>query len=107
MTTLSMVMETLRQRGHDKEFMHTPDGFTINNKVFYKPSDLVIIKAYRFEGASDPSDNSILYLIEANDGELGYSIDAYGAYSNQAEGYDDFIKNIKMEDREEQLIPQE
>ena len=66
------------------------------------PDEFEIDEIHRFEGDSDPSDNAILYLIEANDGLIGYSMDVYGAGSNNAEGYDDFIKKIKMEDRDEQ-----
>jgi hypothetical protein len=70
-----------------------------------KYMSLVIIRTYRFEGDSDPSDNAILYLIEANDGLIGYSMDAYGVYSNHEDSrYDDFIKKIPMEERDEQLI---
>ncbi len=60
---------------------------------------------FRFEGDSDPSDSSVLYIIEAKDGLIGYSIDAYGIYSNHddEEGYDNFIRKIALEDREEQL----
>ena len=80
----------------DNEFTITPEGFTIGNGKFYKPEDLTIIKTYRFEGESDPSDASILYVIEANDGLIGYSIDAYGVYSNhEDDGYDDFHQENK------------
>lgn len=102
MTTLSSVMEKLRLRRQDNEFTFTWEGFNCNSTKMYQPDDLTIIKTYRFEGDSDPSDNVILYLIQANDGLIGYSIDAYGAYSNYAEGYDDFIKKVRMEDRDEQ-----
>ena len=105
MSTLSYVMEKLRLKRHDNEFIIAPEGFTIGNGKFYSPEDLTIIKTYRFEGASDPSDASILYLIESKDGLIGYSIDAYGAYSNHDDdGYDDFIRKIKVEDRDEQQI---
>ena len=72
----------------------------------YQPEDLVILKAYRFEGVSDPSDMSILYLIRANDGLIGYSLDAYGVYSNHddEEGYDNFIRQIPVKNNEEQLL---
>ena len=64
-----------------------------------------IIKTYRFEGDSDPSDSSILYLIEANDGLVGYSIDAYGVYSNHDDvNYDEFIRKINVSERDEQEI---
>ena len=46
---------------------------------------------------NDRSDTSILYVIEVkNSGFIGYSIDAYGEYSNHddEEGYDNFIRMI-------------
>ena len=104
MTTLSQVIEKLRLKRQDNEFILTPEGFTIGKGKFYQPQDLKIIKTYRFEGDSDPSDSSILYLIEANDGLIGYSIDAYGVYTNHDAAYDDFIRKIPVMDREEQLI---
>ncbi|MBC8034637.1 MAG: hypothetical protein H7Y03_10855 [Chitinophagaceae bacterium] len=105
MTTLSYVMEKLRVKRQDIEFTMTPEGFTGNNGKFYKPEELKIIKTYRFEGESDPSDSIVLYIIEANDGLIGYSLDAYGAYSNHDdEQYDDFIRKIPVQDREEQQI---
>ena len=80
-------------------------GFGTDDIKFYKPNELKIIRTYRFEGNSDPSDSSILYLLEANDGKVGYSIDAYGVYSNHDDAlYDDFIRKIPMEERDEQII---
>ncbi len=105
MNTLSQILNKLTVKGYDNEFRWTKDGFTFNDKV-YQPEDLTIIKTYRFEGESDPSDMSILYLIKANDGLIGYSIDAYGVYSNHddEEGYDNFIRKIPVKDNEEQLL---
>lgn len=108
MTTISNVLEKLRVEKHDNEFRMTPDGFTTGNKKYYEPGDLKIIRTYRFEGESDPGDSSVIYLIEANDGLIGYSIDAYGAYSDHDDdGYDDFIRKIPVEEREEQQIFQD
>ncbi len=108
MTTVSSVLEKLRIKKHDKEFRMTPEGFTPGNGKYYQPDDLKIIRTYRFEGESDPSDSSIIYLIEANDGLIGYSLDAYGVYSDhENDGYDDFIKKIPLEEREEQHIFQD
>ena len=68
------------------------------------PEELKIIKIYRFEGESDPADSTILYVIEANDGKVGYSLDAYGVYSNHDDDrYDDFIRKVPMEERDEQI----
>jgi len=104
MTTLTAVLERLRQMHHDNEFIIDNEGFTTNGK-HYKPEDLTIIRTYRFEGPSDPGDSSIVYLIEASDGTMGYTMDAYGAYSTQdAANYDDMIKKIHVQERDEQAI---
>ena len=106
LTTLSSVLEKLRIRKQDTEFkFDTKQKAFGSGSKFYRPDELVIIKTYRFEGASDPGDNSILYLIEGNDGTVGYSMDAYGVYSNnEGEGYDDFIRKIPVQERTEQQI---
>lgn len=104
MTTLVSVLEKLRKRNQDIEFTMTEEGFTAGKSKFYNPEELIIIKTYRFEGDSDPADSTILYLIEAQDGLIGYSIDSYGAYSNHEPSYDEFIKKIKVEDRDEQIL---
>lgn len=97
-------MEKLRLKRQDNEFRIEEGAFATGNGKHYQPEDLTIIKTYRFEGESDPSDSSILYLIEANDGLIGYSVDAYGVYSNHDQEYDEFIRKIKMMDRDEQLL---
>ena len=108
MTTLSSVLEKLRIKKHDNEFRMTEEGFTPGNDKYYNPEDLKVIRTYRFEGDSDPSDAAIIYLIEANDGLIGYSMDAYGVYSNHSDdGYEDFIRKIQVEERDEQQIFQD
>ena len=106
MTTSSTILEKLRLKRQDNEFIMTEEGFTAGKGKFYKPEDLKIIKTFRFEGDSNPDDSSIIYLIEAADGLIGYSMDAYGAYSNHDdEGrYDEFIKLVPKEDRDVQHI---
>ncbi|HEY9257234.1 hypothetical protein [Chitinophaga sp.] len=107
MTTLSRVLEKLHERGFDHELNMSDHGRLQNKDAqkIYNPEDLTIIKTYRFEGESDPSDSSILYVLEDKDGQKGYVLDAYGAYSSHEEaGFDEFIQKIKVEDREEQLI---
>lgn len=106
MTTLSTVLEKLRIKKIDNEFRWTNEGFHASKGKNYQPEDLKIIKTYRFEGDSDPSESSILYIIEANDGLIGYSLDAYGVYSNHddEEGYDNFIRMIHVEGRGEEVL---
>lgn len=105
MTTVSSVLEKLRLRKYDNEFKMGHDGFTWNNNKHYHPEDLKIIRTYRFEGESDPEDNAIIYLIQAGDGLIGYSIDAYGAYSDYGgDEYDNFIRKIPVDRKEEQEL---
>ncbi|MEO6613526.1 MAG: hypothetical protein ABIT05_16135 [Chitinophagaceae bacterium] len=104
MTTLTEVLEKLASRKQDREFKMMEKGFTIDQEKYYEPADLTIIKVYRFEGESDPSDNAILYLIEAPHGIIGYSLDAYGAFSNHNENYEEFIRKIKVDERDEQVL---
>ena len=89
----------------DCEFRMHDKGFGTGNNKYYQPEDLKIIKTYRFEGDSDPSDNVVLYVLEANDGKVGYTMDAYGAYSNNDDAkYDDFLRKIPVEERDESII---
>ena len=81
------------------------DGYTINFKVdeqglvaveegkHYKPSQVHIKNFFRFEGASDPADNSILYAIELDNGTKGTLIDAYGSYNDPLIGK--FIEQVE------------
>ena len=109
MTTLTRVLEKLREKGFDDEFRMTDHGkmqSPLTGKL-YNPEDLTIIKTYRFEGESDPSDSSVIYVLEDGEAKKGYVLDAFGAYSNhEGDGFDDFLKKIRVEDREEQLIYQ-
>ena len=106
MTNLVQVLEKLRQQKKDNEFRWTPEGFSAGRGKVYQPEDLKIIKTFRFEGESNPDDSSVLFIIEANDGLIGYTIDTYGAGSSHDEeaGYDNFMRQIHVENREDQLI---
>lgn len=106
MSTVSQVLEGLRQKKMDLEFRWTPEGFTAGQGKFYQPEQLQIIKVFRFEGESDPSDMAILYILRSSDGVVGYSLDAYGAYSSHEReaGYDNFIRRIPQSDHSQQML---
>ncbi|HVU98166.1 MAG TPA: hypothetical protein VHE34_23245 [Puia sp.] len=106
MTTSSEILERLRKKHMDNEFRWTPKGFTTCNGKTYRAEELEIIRILRFEGISDPSDTEILYIIRTNDGLVGYSLDAYGAYSSHDSefGYNNFIRQIPQAGHDEQLL---
>ena len=106
MTTSSEVLEHLRQKNIANEFRWTPKGFLAPNGQTYRPGDLKILRTFRFEGLSNPSDMEILYVLKAEDGFIGYSLDAYGAYSSHDNefGYDNFIRQIPESGHDDQLL---
>lgn len=107
MNTLSQILEKLRGKGMDNEIRMSDHGKMQSaalNKI-YKPEDLTIVKTYRFEGMSDPADNSVLYLLEDSDKNIAYILDAYGTYSDHlGSSFDDFLKKIPTADRDEQEL---
>jgi hypothetical protein len=83
MKTLSAMLNSLLAAGFEAQFKATKEGLkSLATEKIYKPEDVKISSFYRFEGESDPADNSILYAIETNSGEKGTLTDAYGAYSD-------------------------
>jgi hypothetical protein len=83
MKTMVSCLNKLVSDGFTEDFQVNENGFySIQRDKYYKPEDIHIVNYYRFEGASDPSDNSILYAIETNDGYKGSLVDAYGPDSD-------------------------
>lgn len=67
----------------------------LKTKNSYKPEQIIIKREHRFEGMSNPSDMSILYVIETTDGYKGLVTANYSSDSNT--GLDEFFKNIPEE----------
>lgn len=83
MKSLSTCVNQMKSEGYKEDFQVTKQGLTdYKEEKFYEPGQLHIVNFYRFEGESDPADNSILYVIETDDGRKGTLVDAYGAYSD-------------------------
>jgi len=73
--------------------------FNIHNKqlksgdITLSPKEFEIVKVFRFEGASDPDDNSILYAINAKHHDVkGTFINGYGIYAN--EDAEDLLRDL-------------
>lgn len=94
MQTLSTIITKLTQKGYDVQFKVTDKGMvSLSSDKVYRPEQVKICHFYRFEGESNPADNSILYAIETGDGEKGTLVDGYGASSDSL--IDHFIKQVE------------
>lgn len=79
MSTLSECMTHLKENGYTTDFTVDEKGLTpIGSEKHYSPEQITVGNFYRFEGASDPADMSILYAIETNDGMKGTLSDSFG-----------------------------
>jgi len=102
MTTMIEILELLRHRGINNEIrMDEKKNIILQNttKIYKTPSELKIIKTYRFEGDSNPSDSAALYIIKDTDNITSFLIDSYGAESNyEGSEFDDFLKAIPIDE---------
>jgi hypothetical protein len=76
----------LNKRGYTENL--SLEGDTIQDKdkkIAMHAEDFEIKEFYRFEGATNPSDTSIVYAVESAKFNLkGILINAYGAYANNS-----------------------
>ena len=98
MKTLASCINKLIRDGYAGNFKVTEKGLlSIENEKLYEPGEVDIVNFFRFEGASDPADNSILYAIETRDGIKGTLTDAYGSYADPE--VEKFIKQVESIDK--------
>ncbi len=80
MSPLTNRMEASKEKGFTENFEVISATAMIDHgtKKEYAPLDVSIINYYRFEGMSDPGDNSILYELSTSDGTQGILVTPYG-----------------------------
>ena len=102
MTRYSHLIEAVRglkKRGFDHELLlkeekiHCPD-----NDKYYSADEMSIVEYHRFEGQTNPSDMSIVFAVECNDGTKGMIISSYGVYGD--------IKIMEFMDKVKILSPE-
>lgn len=60
----------------------------------YKSEDVNIVDEYRYEGNTNPSDMSILYILSMPDGSKGTLLQAYGPSDDSGLGW--FMKEVSQ-----------
>ena len=78
--TLSEATNALTKEGYKEDFKaeeHYIKG--LYNKKEFKPKNLKIVASYRFEGDTNPEDETELFALIADDGTKGTLIMSYSA----------------------------
>lgn len=92
----SHAIEELRKRGYTEDF-NLKDNCIVCNEQKFGADEFEIKEVYRFEGDSDPGDESIVLGIESTSGKKGVLVNGYG-YSSEPMG-DEIERKLKMHAR--------
>ena len=94
-TSMTEAIDELRKRGFTANFEFLDEAFrVVDSGRTFTADALTIVEHYRFEGASDPEDMSVVYAIESTDGTRGVVVDAFGTYANPDLG--GFLNNVVL-----------
>lgn len=81
--TLLEDIEEAKLKGFTEEFFFKENKIIgRTNKISYRNEECILIEYCIHEGLSDPSDQSILFLIKTIDGTKGCMSSAYGTYAD-------------------------
>lgn len=94
--TLVEALSALKQQGYTEDFNLDNDCIACRQGLFKVHHDeFQIDKFFRFEGASNPDDASILYAISSDaHGIKGTMVNAYGIYSDAMT--DEMLKKLTV-----------
>ena len=93
--SLAEAINGLRERGYTEDLnlkSHCLECASADLQLH--PEHFTVDEYHRFEGASNPDDNSIVYAISSTDGLKGILIDAYGMYSESLT--DEMAKKLRV-----------
>ncbi|HTA26214.1 MAG TPA: phosphoribosylpyrophosphate synthetase [Bacteroidia bacterium] len=94
--TLVDAINGLKTQGYSEDFNLKENSLDCQNgKYQLSPDDFKVDKVFRFEGESDPEDQSVLYAISSEKHHIkGVLVNAYGIYSEG--GANEIIKKLNV-----------
>src|SRR5262245_26855791 len=93
MQTVAGALEQFGERGYRQEMAVKAGRLQVDGTDrTYRPDEVVVQDYWRFEGVSDPGDESVGYAIETADGVKGTLVDAYNAYADPSVA--DFLRAV-------------
>lgn len=76
-------LDDLKARGYTNDFNIADNCLECKPlSLVLSPDDFEVVEVHRFEGMTDPDDQSILFAIEAKQGFKGTLVNGYGLYSD-------------------------
>lgn len=80
--TITEAITELKQKGFTIDF-NLEENCIVCKYSKFEAEDFEIIEVYRYEGDSDPADESTVYGIQLNSGLKGILVTSYGANSDR------------------------
>jgi hypothetical protein len=95
--TLTEAIDAMRAQGYREDFNLQQNCIECRNGQYsLSPEEFHIEKTFRFEGDSNPDDETILYAISSEKHHLkGILVNAYGMYSEPL--IDEMVRKLKFE----------
>ncbi len=97
--TLVEAINGLKTQGYTEDFNIRENYLDCtNSKHQLSPKDFQVDKFFRFEGESDPEDQTVLYAISSEKYKLkGLLVNAYGIYADS--GANEVIKKLNVHEK--------
>lgn len=96
--TLSQAISALKGRGYVNDFNLHPEWIECQPlNTLLRPDEFHVDEVHRFEGMTNPDDNTVLYAIASTGGLKGVLVDAYGVYSEAISP--EMIKKLQIDKR--------
>lgn len=94
-TTLIVALEDLSKKGYTGNFSVTDECLLNDGEGnLHSPHEVKLKEFHRFEGDTNPSDSSILYVLKIKKGLKGTVVDSYGAQGSGTTS--EFMNNVKQ-----------
>lgn len=99
MDTLSQAIERFQEAGYRQDFRAEADGLrAVGTDCIHQPEELVIEEVERFEGETDPQDESMLFALRCEThGTRGTYVVAFGPSIEAADA--EMVRRLGMERR--------
>ena len=92
--TVTQAVNDLKRRGYTMDF-NLAENCIVCHEDKFNPAEFEIVEFHRFEGNTDPADESVVFAIESKSGLKGVLVNAFGVYSEPMS--DEMIKKLRFQ----------